>query len=133
MGTLNAIYVRGASEAVIPIVSAAFPSAEIETDPVSPFIDVVLAGDDWQAPESDLLALSLTLDTDVIWLSFQSVTDTFDFIHWYAGKLLRVLVYGLYAERTWERIEGRPEPWEQATFFDPEFLADLLEDEMVSR
>ncbi len=30
-------------------------------------------------------------------------------------------------ERTWERVEGEPEPWERVAFFDSDNLQHLLE------
>jgi hypothetical protein len=79
--------------------------------------------------EQDLLELSLRLETDVMWLSYHSITDGLEYYHWQAGKLVRALGYGLYQERTWERIEGQPEAWERQFFFDPEELAFLLDDD----
>ena len=64
-----------------------------------------------------------------MWLSYQSISDAFEYYHWRAGILLRALVYGLYEDRTWERIEGQPEAWEREFFFDPEDLALLLDDD----
>ncbi|MBI3411285.1 MAG: hypothetical protein HY040_23370 [Planctomycetes bacterium] len=75
-------------------------------------------------PEPELASLSARLDTDVLWLGFQSVVDAFQFHHWQSGNHLRALVYGVFdQERTWERVEGVPEPWERAVFFDPKELA----------
>jgi hypothetical protein len=127
MGTLNAFYVRRSADVVVSAVRATFPTAEIET--TSEFIGAILANDA-DTPEQDLMELSSRLKTDVMWLSFQSATDAFEYYHWHAGALLRALVYGCYTqERTWERIEGQPEAREQAAFFDPEDLDFILEDE----
>jgi hypothetical protein len=45
-------------------------------------------------------------------------------------EMSRSLVYGAYGpeERTWERVEGTPEPWEASVFFDPEELEYAIED-----
>jgi hypothetical protein len=127
MGTLNSFYVQKVNENAISAVRGMFSSAEITTS--AEFISVIL-GNHAATPEQDLVALSLHLETDVMWLSFQSVVDAFAYYHWRAGALLRALVYGCsIQERTWERIEGQPEGWEQAAFFDPETLAFILEDE----
>ena len=76
------------------------------------------------APEAELCGLSLRLDTDVLWLAFQSVVDAFEYQHWRSGVHLRSLVFGCYGEeRTWERAEGEAEPWEQEAFFSPSDLA----------
>ena len=127
MGTLNAFYVRKVTDDVISTVRGMFSSAEITTS--AEFIGVIL-GNHAATPEQDLVALSLHLETDVMWLRFQSVVDAFEYYHWRAGILLRALVYGCYTqERIWERIEGQPEEWEKVAFFDREDLDFLLEDE----
>src|SRR5258708_31103695 len=127
MGSMNAFFVRKVTDDAISAVGAMFSSAEIKTN--SEFIGVTL--DIYaKTPEQNLMELSSRLETDVMWLGCQSVVDCFEYYHWQAGKLLRTLVYGCYTqERSWERIEGQPEAWEQAAFFDPGFLAFILEDE----
>ena len=121
MGTLNAFYVRGIGASTVTAVREKFPQAEIESGP--DFVGVTLA-DDLAAPPVDvLLKLSSALGTDVIWLSFQSVVDAFEFHHWRAGQALRVLIYGCYKEQgLWENIAGTPEPWEREAFFPPRAL-----------
>jgi hypothetical protein len=53
----------------------------------------------------------------------------FSFITGDSGEHWRSLVYGCFtAERTWERAEGSPEPWEREVLFDRERLEQLLED-----
>jgi hypothetical protein len=127
MGTLNAFYVRTDTDdaRVTAAIRARFPSADIEAG--APFCGVTLPDEAFEAPERDLLELSAQLKTDVVWLSFQSVVDAFQFHHWRAGEQLRSLVYGCMDERTWERAEGTPEPWERAVFFDEERLKHALE------
>jgi hypothetical protein len=105
-------------------VRAEFPTAEIQSS--VEFISAIVSDD--RVPTPILTRLSSTFHADVFWLSFQSVVDAFEYYHWHDGTLVRALVYGCMQERIWERIEGIPEPWEQAAFFDTEFLADLLED-----
>jgi hypothetical protein len=84
--------------------------------------------DRFRCPERELSDLSAHLRTDVIWLGFQSLVDAFQFHHWRDGTHVRSLVYGCFEqERTWERVEGAPEPWEQHALFDPEFLALRLQ------
>lgn len=127
MGTLNAFYVRKVTDDADSAIRALFPSAVMTSN--SQFIGVVL-DNQAETPVHELMALSARLETDVMWLSFQSVVDAFEYYRWNSGVLLRALVYGCYTqERTWERIEGQPEAWEQAAFFDPEDLALLLDDE----
>lgn len=133
MGTLNAFYVRATTDdaAIAAEIRAQFPNAEVQTD--TQFWGVTLPEDAFEAPESDLMELSSRLKTDVLWLTFQSVVDAFQFHHWRAGQHLRSLVYGLGEERTWERAEGTPEPWEQDVFFDEgELTLEDLESEGAS-
>jgi hypothetical protein len=42
---------------------------------------------------------------------------------------VRSLVFGCYGddERTWNQVEGLPEPWEREAFFDPRGLEIPLE------
>jgi hypothetical protein len=121
MGTLNAFYVRSNGGSANASIREKFPKAEIESG--QDFVGVTLADDVALPPIDQLLEMSSALETDVMWLSFQSVVDAFEFHHWRAGQSLRTLVYGCYKEeRTWERIEGTPEPWEREAFFPPRAL-----------
>jgi hypothetical protein len=129
MATLNAFYVRAATDeaAVAAAIRAKFRHAKVQTG--APFWGVEFHNDEYAAPERDLMELSSRLKTDVLWLSFQSAVDAFQFHHWRAGEHFRSLVYGCFTqERTWERAEGTPEPWEREVFFDREQLEHLLED-----
>jgi hypothetical protein len=128
MGTLNAFYVRGGADhvAVTGAIRAYFPDAAIDRS--TEFWGVRLPDDAFEPPEQKLMDLSLRLTTDVIWLGFQSVVDAFQFHHWRAGEHLRSLVYGAFKdERTWERVEGSPEPWERQVLFDQSGLENCLE------
>src|SRR5688572_25411670 len=119
MGTRNAFYVKAPTgdNAASSAIRVKFPAAQMDSSPH--FIGVRMADDAFEAPERDLAELSSQLSTDVIWLGLQSAVDAFQFHHWQAGKHLRSLVFGCFAEeRTWERIEGEPEPWERDVFFD---------------
>jgi len=116
MGTLNAFYVRATTNTadVTAAIRARFPKAAVETD--THFIGVKMPDEAFEPQERELIELSARFDTDVIW-----------FYHWRAGEQLRVLVYGCFAEeRTWERAEGTPEPWEREVFFGPTGLAFAL-------
>ena len=127
MGTWNAFYIKAQQDdgAVTTAVRERFPDAEIEAS--TQFVGIRMKDDAFEAPESDLSALSARLDTDVIWLSFQSTVDAFQFHHWRAGKRVRALVYGCFQEeRMWERAEGEPEPWEREVFFSRRGLEHLL-------
>jgi hypothetical protein len=123
MTTLNAFYVRGAQDnsAIEAAIRSKFPSAKIVAN--KEFWGVTLPEEVDKAPEHHLTELSLHLGTDVLWLSFQSTVDAFEFHHWRGGQHLRSLAYGCFVEeRTWALAEGTPEPWERAVFFDPKGL-----------
>jgi hypothetical protein len=127
MATLNAFYVRAATDdaVIAAAIRAKFGHAKVQSG--TPFWGVILSDDEYVAPERDLMELSSRLKTDVLWLAFQSVVDAFQFHHWRAGEHLRSLVYGVMSQGTWERAEGTPEPWEREVFFDPRELKELLE------
>lgn len=87
----------------------------------------VVVWHDYHPPEALLASLARDLGTQVIWLSFQKTVDAFEYIRWEAGQRLRWLTFGCYEkERTWERIEGRPEAWEAAAIFNGERLERRL-------
>lgn len=123
MGSMNDFFIRKITHEAINAVRATFSPAEVITN--SEYIRVL----DATLQEKELAELSLQLETDVIWLSYHSITDWFEYYHWQAGKLVRALGYGLYKERTWERIEGLSEAWEREFFFDPDDLALLVDDD----
>ena len=128
MGTWNAFYVKtpSDSDALGFLISRRFPTARIEAG--SPFTGVVLPPEAHQPPQPDMAEISTRLDTDVIWLSFQSSVDAFEYHHWRSGDLLRSLVYGCYKEeRTWESVGGHPEDWEREILFDPDRLETAIE------
>lgn len=126
MGTLNAFYVRAKTDAsaVLAAIQPKFGRHPISND--TPFWEVCLPDDAFEVPEQDLIELSSQLDTDVIWLAFQSVVEAFKFHHWHAGQHVRSLIYGCYSEHTWDRVDGTPEPWEQDIFFAPDDLQRQL-------
>lgn len=116
MGTLNAIYVRASNPATATAVKGAYPTAYSE--PGTDFFAIDQPNDRFRCPDAELQALSARLKSDVIWLSFQSLVDAFQYHHWEDGKLVRSLVYGCFEnEREWEKVEGTPEPWESVVFF----------------
>ena len=50
-------------------------------------------------------------------VSFQKQVDAFEFQLWTEGASKRRLTFGCYEhERTWEHVEGSPEPWEAAAW-----------------
>jgi hypothetical protein len=127
MSTYNAFYVR--KQAPDDVTRAAivnlYPKASIEIS--TDFVGGVLSRDDFEPPEQKLAELSAKLDTDVIWVTFQSNAGSFIFHHWRAGTQMRALWYGCANEGTWDRVEGEPEPWERDAFWGRESLECLLE------
>jgi hypothetical protein len=100
-----------------------YPKARIEV--TADFIGGVLSDDDTVPPEQALSELSAKQETDVIWVTYQTTAESFIFHHWRAGKQLRALWYGCGNEGTWERVEGRAEPWERDAFWDDEATGSL--------
>ncbi len=127
MGTLNAIYIRKIDDQTLPLIREQFKSAAIEHS--SDFISVQLGDNNFDPPTETLKQIARDINTDVIWLGFQSVVDAFQFHHWKGPKHCRTLVYGCYGqeERTWERAEGTPEHWEDTAYFNPDEVKSALD------
>jgi len=123
MPSMNAFFVQKVTDDAIAAVRANFSSSEIITN--SEFMHVVGATLQQQA----LMDLSVQFNTDVMWLSYHSVSGGFAYYHWRTGTLLRALVYSNIEDHTWELVEGQAEDWEQQFFFTAENLADELDDE----
>ena len=63
---------------------------------------------------------------------------SFRFHHWPSGRHICSLVYGIEEERTWERADGTPEPWEREFLFHPknmecEDAEDEAQQEIIQR
>ncbi len=116
MSTYNAFFVRkrATDDATREAIVSLYPKARIEV--TDNFIGGVLSDDDFEPPER-LLELSAMLETDVIWVMYQSTAESFIYHHWRAGKELRALWYGCADEGTWNRVEGEEEPWERDAFW----------------
>jgi len=126
MSTFNAFFIRATEKATLASVRSGFDKMEIEQ--YRDFIGVQPPGSLSKTPEPMLTRLSEMFSTDVIWLSFQSAMDCFEFHHWQSGQHVRSLVYGMEEERTWERADGTPEPWEREFLFHPKNMECELED-----
>ncbi len=127
MGTFNAFYVRkqATDDATRTAILRLYPQARIDIS--AGFIGGVLSRDDLDPAEQELAELSRQLGTDIIWVTFQTTAESFIFHHWRAGSQLRALWYGCAREGTWDRVEGKPEPWERGAFWDEESLESLLQ------
>ncbi len=126
MSTFNAFFIRANEKATLEAVRQGFDQMDVER--FCDFIGVRLPRPFSKVPESMLIRLSEMFNTDVIWLSFESAMDCFEFHHWQSAEHVRSLVYGLEEERTWERADGKPEMWERRVFFDPRNMKCALED-----
>lgn len=124
MGTLFAIHVRAPKTSALSARLAPYGPALTESG--SEFCAVELSRFDGPSDGElvDLSGLSRELDTDVLWLGFCSVSDSFRFHHWRSGREVRALAFGWFKEQgLWELAEGDPEPWERSAFFLPRTLA----------
>lgn len=102
-------------------------SAGVHAEPGNPYCVVLWARRDFVPPESHLERLSRELGVEVLWLAWQKQVDAFAFQRWVDGGPVRCLAYGvLEKERTWEVVDGAPEPWEAEALFPPERLERQL-------
>jgi hypothetical protein len=125
MGTLNAFYIRAHGDAVLKAIHSMFPEAVIDRG--EDFLGVTLPGEVVEPPPlNELAQLSSKFETELIWLSFRSFVDAFQFYHWRRGSLRRSLVYGCYETDEWNLVEGQPEPWESEAFFGTPMLHFLV-------
>ena len=122
MGTLNAAYLRCDDEAEV-LWRGLIEDRAIEREHGLPFIWVMFGDDEFEPPVEWLQRASTALRSDALWLSYQSVVDSFEFQHWRDGHCVRELVYGAFeSERTWERASGVPEVWEAEALFPRQAL-----------
>jgi len=112
MGTLHATYVRSLDPVTTDKLLHEYPGAY--TEPMLQFYELNLKSG-LILLEAELSGLSSRLETDVILLYYQSVVDAFMFFHWRDGICVRTLVFGYdgQEERSWQRVGGEPEAWEE--------------------
>ncbi|MDM8536735.1 hypothetical protein QUF70_08280, partial [Desulfobacterales bacterium HSG17] len=55
-------------------------------------------------------------ETRIIGIACQSVMDAIGYWDIVKGEEQRVLEYGFFKERVWEKAEGKPQDWEQEIF-----------------
>jgi hypothetical protein len=129
MGSMNAFYIRAADAGRIDSIRTAYPKAYTEAG--SEFLAVEKNIDADLSMGIELRRLSDELQTEVIWMQFSSVTDSFMYLHWDRGELIRALIFGCFErEREWERAEGREQPWEGKVIFgDLEGAMRFVDDE----
>ena len=101
------LWFRGGAELVEPVAARVGSAPEHEAHCAF----VCVRGDVMPARDK-LAAWSAELATDVLWMAVQPAVDAFEYLHYRAGAVLRVLVYGANVERLWEMIEGHAQPWE---------------------
>jgi hypothetical protein len=124
MSTFHGFYIRANRKATLDTVRQDFKKLEAEQH--GDFIGVKMPPK--KTPEEMLNQLSRKFSTDVFWLGFQSAMDCFEFHHWKSGRCVRSLIYGMEEERTWERADGKPEPWERQFLFHPKNMECELAD-----
>ena len=112
MGTLNAIYVRAPKAKLLP---HALGAELVIEEPGLPFVVIDKPAGQFTPPRGRLEKLSRELETDVLWLSFQSTAGAFRYVHWQGGALLRELAWGCDRQGTWDAVSGEPEAWETVT------------------
>jgi hypothetical protein len=123
------LYVRvgDSPTAVDRLRDAVGEAADIHHSPGSAYCVVLWPDETFRPPEELSRSLSRDLATEVVWLAWQKQVDAFAFQRWVDGKSVRRLAYGMMErERTWEVVDGTPEPWEADAFFDPARLERQL-------
>jgi hypothetical protein len=114
MGTHNALYFYG------ELPAGYRPSVEgpCELRRVGGWTELSLPGVDDGAASA--LSLSLAAPGKVIWAIVQTTASAVGIAHFEGGKQLRRIEF---ADGSWYRVEGEPEPWEAALFSDAELEA----------
>jgi hypothetical protein len=126
MGSMVQLYVRCDDQTAVVQLSRRFPDASIE--PPSAFASVPMVSDEPMVP-AELDRISKELGTEIIYLAFSSVTDSFQFTRSISGSTVRHLQYGMYVEQgLWEEVGGSAEEWEKPAFFTRDMPADELQD-----
>lgn len=117
-------YVRCGDDAeALARVYAHYPDAVI--DPPSTFASISVS-DGENVNEATVMDVAERLRAEVIFLGFASSTDSFAYTHCVYDRCVRHLRYGWEKEeRWWESVEGEPEDWEHAAFFDEQQLEDM--------
>jgi hypothetical protein len=89
----------------------------------SPYVHVELPDrvfDDVEQTEALLRPLTKRFGLHVVLVLAVSTTDSFLYIHWYSGKVVRALGCGIEEESLWTRVVGDAEEWEAEAFADEE-------------
>jgi hypothetical protein len=98
-------WIRGGQDTVLGARLGAWRDVEVD----GAWLQVT---NDHEPPRELMAELSRTGKTDVLWVSYQSVVDAFEFLHYQGGALVRELVYGCEDSQVWERVSGKRQPWE---------------------
>ena len=71
-----------------------------------------------EVPETEryLLEIARSSGLHVVLILAVSSTDSFLYIHWLSGRILRELGCGVDEQFQWTRVEGEPEDWEAEAF-----------------
>lgn len=119
MGSMIRIYLKCEHESALEKMRAQYPDAHVESP--SLFASAVVEPDECFTP-SDGERISKALNTEIIYLAFSSVTDSFQFTHCVQGRALRHLQYGMCEQGLWEEVAGLAEAWEVPAFFPPDSM-----------
>ena len=101
------------------------------TQEVPKFV-LIDAGAAFQASIPLAEAMSKDLDATAIGFVIQTVVDAHQVHAFKSGVAIRRLDY-LRDEGGWFTVEGTPQPWERAYFFDDDMLSDDESDEDIRR
>jgi hypothetical protein len=124
MGSMAGLYIKVTDKLRIETIRERFPSATLESPSEFALIEV-----DWEkyALPAPILSLSQQLQTEVIFLAFDSVSDSFTFTHTNSVQVLRHLDGS--RDWGWNAVVGTAQAWESLAFFDESVLKTIEDDE----
>jgi hypothetical protein len=123
MGSMAGLYIKVTEKRPMKTILEKFPNALLE--PPSEFALVEVDWEQYCMPET-ILALSQQLKTEVIFLAFDSVSDSLTFTRANSEQILRHLDGN--RDWGWSAVVGTPESWETQAFFD-ESVLEHIDDE----
>jgi hypothetical protein len=114
MGTHNALYFHGE----LPVGYRPSVEGPCELRRLGVWTQLLLPGVDDGAASA--LSLSRAAAGQVVWAIVQTTASAIGIAHFEGGKQLRRIEF---ADGSWYRVEGEPQPWEAALFSDVELAA----------
>jgi hypothetical protein len=113
LSTWNAIYFRGN----LPDDFRPAVEGPCTVRRVSEWLELALPGVD--DGEATALALSSRLSGQVIWVVLQTAASVVEVMHCENGAILRRIEF---ADGSWRRVDGTPQPWEAWLFSEEELV-----------